>query len=323
MNPKRGCSHLLLLVLLSLFPMTGQAQLTSVYTPDQMLSVLGVIVEFENAGVAGDPMSDWESITGGAVALETSDVTIAADQFRTTITGVPYVEELTLRRPVPTQGGGVEEWLNEAISGRAQPRLVRTTSVQRDGSPGPGIDYFDVWPVRYVFPALDGRDEARPYESLVVKPTRVENSGGSGTGASSVYDPRLLLTGGFLVDGLPAGSLGVRSVSIGDLVFELIDAGGREYRTWSLGRSSVGPVTIDLPAARESGVYQWWEMTLQGRAERRDITVSLLDNRGEVARTFRFLDCSPIKYDHGDFTEDSSIRTETITLSVGRVEFNR
>jgi len=319
MNPKRDFRHLLPLMFLALFPVIGQAQGLG-YTADQMLPVR-FSVQIQGPG---DPILGWESITGGAQVMEMYEGA-GADQFRVATTVGTYVEELTLRRPMVPQRVELEQWLTEALEGRATPRAVSRTGILPNDSYGSTIVYLEAWPVRYVFPVLAIGGTYRLFESLTVQPTRVERLGPSGGSAGGRPEPGAFLENtGFQVDGLPGDPPMIRAVSIGDLIFEM---NGRTdsrtgSRTWSLGRSQVGPMTISVAAGPGTQLFNWWEQSARGREDLRDITVSVLDGENRVARSFTFRDCFPIMYDHGDFSKAKSPTKETITLSIGRVEFN-
>lgn len=316
MNPKRAFRHLLPLMFLVLYPMNGQAQDRDSNRP---LFI----------AVAGDGMSiqeAWVSITGGALVTEVAETTDSRGFTVMLPTGRMHVEELTLRSKLTKSGGELHSWVKEALAGNSPPRMLSISKTWPDGFTGVAKEYIDALPVRYVFPVLDASIEESLYESLSVKPYGVGISGAPIPPSAAA--PTSSQTFFFRVEGLEGFQVDpsdVLSVSIEDLVFDLFERRGTDYREWRLGQPQYGQLTVTVKRFVDSGhgLFDWWTQIGEGRMEKRDITVSIIDfDSGDVVRSYTFFDCFPVVYASGDWSLDSSLERDVVTLSVGRVDFN-
>ncbi len=322
MNPKKKFPHFLSVILLTAFPLNGEAQ-----NRDGTFDLRGLDVR-----IAGGMESDfhplnWESVTGGALVLKVSEITDV--RYGTRTSTAVYVEELTLRRRLRRGGTDLVDWLREVLVGSDPPkRTISAAEVLLDDSWLSTTTYVDALPVRYVFPVLTADGE--PYfESLTVRPSRVETGNPQSVGARDqgrIFSdvPRFSVDG---VDGVEPFSFS--SVSIGDLVFGLIEYSPVEYsgviyQAWGLGQPEYGQMTLGIQRGfGGSGLFDWWMQATRGRVAGRNLTVSIVDqNSGAVIRSYTFFDCVPVRYHAGDINRVSQVEEETITLSVGRVEFN-
>jgi phage tail-like protein len=135
------------------------------------------------------------------------------------------------------------------------------------------------------------------------------------------------------IDGCPVASANVQSVDIDDLVIEEIEKGnvaddrGWNYRVYGPGDAHYGSISIRSRITPESDscLHDWMKSAAGGDGGdvRKTISVVILKRDGSEARRWKFSDCFPTKWDHGDYSPNSNVACETIVAKMGRVELAR
>ncbi len=289
--------------------------------------IVGFTVEIAEPGAGSDPSAAWEEVSGGGLTIETSSSSTGTDDTRRTSSGHKYIEDLTLRGPVPAGRRAMSRWLTETLRAQQWERAVGISDITRDGTTGRSTVFLEAFPVRYVFPELSASGAGTLYETLVVKANRVELAGGGSRGVNE-REHEILENGAgkFRVDiddAREASSL-VQSLHIDDIVVdarETTRGADWDYRTFGPGTIHYGEMTITARLGPSSELYQWWYDASVGRLVPRNISVMLLKRDGTVGRQFDFFDCTPVRYSATEYSASGTVVTETLTVQIGRVEF--
>lgn len=133
---------------------------------------------------------------------------------------------------------------------------------------------------------------------------------------------------GFQVDipGCTDHNKNIRSVSIDQTLIdkrETTTGLDVEYRLFAPGATHWGQAAFTA-AATLGGPREykaWFDECASGKGIRKNITVTLFKSDKTPGRSFNLMDCFPVKYSHGNYDTTSSTAEETITVSVGRIEF--
>jgi len=94
------------------------------------------------------------------------------------------------------------------------------------------------------------------------------------------------------------------------------------YRLYGPGAAHWGSARLSaaLGGADSRELYQWWLDCSQGKNIRKSISVIALKRDGSEARRYNLLDCFPTRWDPGEYSPSLKTQTETLTVSVGRIE---
>ena len=128
---------------------------------DKFAQVRGFTVEIAGAG-GKEHDTAWESCSGGALMIETTETTTGSDRFRTNSPGHKTVGEITLRGAMTDTRAALCQWINDTAAGRRRRRRVTITPALLDGTVGPAHVFEGCVITGYVFPRLDVGDQGRP-----------------------------------------------------------------------------------------------------------------------------------------------------------------
>lgn len=125
---------------------------------DKFAQVMGFSVEI--TGQSGKEVDNaWKSVSGGELIIELTETTIGGDKFRTNSPGHKSVGEITLRGDMTDGRKALCEWINKTVQSAKdwKRNLTITELLMKDGGAAPGkkYNYFDGFPVRYVFPKMN------------------------------------------------------------------------------------------------------------------------------------------------------------------------
>lgn len=133
--------------------------------------------------------------------------------------------------------------------------------------------------------------------------------------------------GKFRIDipGCPAASANIQSVQVEDLTIDVRETTtgvNWDFRTYAPGDAHFGKATFRSRASKNSKeLLQWLQDASEGKNVRKNISVIILNKKGEEARRWNLMECFPIKYDPGDYSPSSTTSVETIVVKIGHVEF--
>src|SRR5262245_32021558 len=97
------------------------------------------------------------------------------------------------------------------------------------------------------------------------------------------------------IEGLAAGNyIAVTGIAIETEVSEVREGGSNDVRKVP-GRTKFTNITLRRAYAANRDLYDWAVSNVKGKVARRDVTVSLLDNKGSVAAKWTFLRAWPVK----------------------------
>ena len=127
------------------------------------------------------------------------------------------------------------------------------------------------------------------------------------------------------IDGLPQASKTVRSISIDPVKVDAREIGPPNGDVRMLRPGAVSPLgaTITCVVARGGSkeLQLWWQDAAKGKSIRKNITVTLFQ-KAKPARSYTLNDCFPTQWSTVNFDTSSTVQTETLTVSVGRIEFS-
>jgi len=134
--------------------------------------------------------------------------------------------------------------------------------------------------------------------------------------------------GKFKVDipGLPAASANVHSVQVEDLTIDVRETTTGEnwdFRTYAPGDAHFGKATFRFRVGGRSHeeLKGWVLDAANGKNIRKDISIIIMSRAGSEGRRYNLQETFPIKYDPGDYSPSSTVRTETLVVKIGRIEF--
>lgn len=114
----------------------------------------------------------------------------------------------------------------------------------------------------------------------------------------------------------------IQGIAIEDLLIDSreLQGGNDEYRVYGPGDAHYGSITIRSRVGKNSTeLYQWWLDASQGKNVRKSISVSLLNEAGEDARRYNFLECFPTQY--SPFKELPGVAMEEVVARCEGVKF--
>lgn len=133
---------------------------------------------------------------------------------------------------------------------------------------------------------------------------------------------------GFAVDieGCPESSKNIREVAIDELAIdcrEITTGVNVEYRVYGPGASHWGNAkfTSAVTHGGSKEFKSWFDAAATGKGIRKNITVTLFNSDKKPGRSYNLLDCFPTMWTGVGFDTSSTVDTETLTVSVGRIEF--
>jgi len=133
----------------------------------------GLYATVRDPGAAPLVTALWRSWRGGEVAIFPRGQ-FTDSQFHTTTPGHKYVDTITLRGPMTSSRKSLCTWINDTVNGKPWKRSITVTEITRDGGSAKRYNYFDCFPVRYVFPRMSVDPAVTLKEEVSVKPIRVE-----------------------------------------------------------------------------------------------------------------------------------------------------
>jgi phage tail-like protein len=87
------------------------------------------------------------------------------------------------------------------------------------------------------------------------------------------------------------------------------------------GRARYGNLVLRRGVAGDLALWQWFKEVRDGQTQRRDITVTLLDEARQPVQRWRFRDAWPTKYDPSDLNaKGNEVLIETLELAVESIE---
>ena len=84
------------------------------------------------------------------------------------------------------------------------------------------------------------------------------------------------------------------------------------------GRVKYGDITLERPYTGATDVQEWANEAARSKAQRRDVTIVMLDPSATTVREFTLIDCFPSSWELA--TDDKGLVIEKIELAVERVE---
>ena len=139
------------------------------------------------------------------------------------------------------------------------------------------------------------------------------------------------------IPGLPEASKGVRALAVDELRVlgrenefwrRDSDTWGRDNDYWSLTPGSVDLGSATFTIAGNPRVFKevkaWFTEAAAGKGIRKSITVTLSkpETKGDSGgRAYNLTDCFPTSWSSVNFDTSSTVQTETLTVSIGRIEF--
>ena len=140
------------------------------------------------------------------------------------------------------------------------------------------------------------------------------------------HEPSIPFTLGITIEGLPEASKNAVSVAIDPITIDPLEmAPGNTGDVRLMRPGSVSPlgatITCKVGKGGSKELRQWWLDTSRGQQIRKSITINLRVHQQERARTYNLVDCFPVSYSSVNFDTSSTVQTETLTVSVGRIEF--
>lgn len=134
---------------------------------------------------------------------------------------------------------------------------------------------------------------------------------------------------GFGVDipGCADASKNIREISIDELnidVREMTTGLDVEYRTYGPGQAHWGNAKFTsavAPNGRKE-LQLWWQEAAKGKNIRKNITVTLFKSDKTAGRSYTLFDCFPTQWSSVNFDTSSTVQTETLTVSIGHIEFD-
>ncbi len=91
------------------------------------------------------------------------------------------------------------------------------------------------------------------------------------------------------------------------------------------GLKSYGNIVLKRGAlAKDNSLFEWWNKAQLNKIERKDVIISLLDEKHEPVITWKLLNAFPIKMDNANYNSTSNeVLIETIELANEGLEVSR
>ncbi|MBO7606686.1 MAG: phage tail protein [Paludibacteraceae bacterium] len=110
----------------------------------------------------------------------------------------------------------------------------------------------------------------------------------------------------------------VSGLNVSTTPIEYREGANKEYTTFKMpGLKKYGNVTLKRGTmATDNGFFEWFDTIANNTVERRDITISLLNESHEPAVTWSLKNAFPIKYDAGGLNaSDGKVVIESVELA--------
>ncbi|MBR4712268.1 MAG: phage tail protein [Paludibacteraceae bacterium] len=110
----------------------------------------------------------------------------------------------------------------------------------------------------------------------------------------------------------------VSGLSVSTTPIEYREGANKEYTTFKMpGLKKYDNVTLKRGSmATDNGFYEWFNTIANNTVERRDITISLLNETHEPVVTWSLKNAFPIKYDGGSLNaSDGQVLVESVELA--------
>jgi phage tail-like protein len=105
-------------------------------------------------------------------------------------------------------------------------------------------------------------------------------------------------------------------LSVETEVFEYQEGGLNEYVHKLPGRSKVSNVTLKRGITESTELWDWYRDVVQGKVERKNVSIVLYDLEGEEVMRWAFIDAYPVKWSGPGFKADANaITIETLELA--------
>ncbi len=99
-------------------------------------------------------------------------------------------------------------------------------------------------------------------------------------------------------------------------VFEYQEGGLNEYVHKLPGRSKVSNVTLKRGITDSNELWDWYRDVVQGKIERKNVSIVLYDLEGNEVMRWAFIDAYPVKWSGPAFKADANaITIETLELA--------
>ena len=99
-------------------------------------------------------------------------------------------------------------------------------------------------------------------------------------------------------------------------VLDYEEGGNNSYAHRIPGRTKSGNLTLKRGLTRSNELLKWHLKVAQGQIERRTLTVTLYDVKGEVLSRWTFANAFPVKWTGPQFTADgTAVAIETLELA--------
>ncbi len=99
-------------------------------------------------------------------------------------------------------------------------------------------------------------------------------------------------------------------------VFEYEEGGLNDYVHKLPGRVKYSDVTLKKGMATSDALWDWYAKTLQGKIERKNISIMLYDTSGQESRRWDFEDAYPVKWTGPAFQAGENVAAiETLVLT--------
>ncbi len=83
-----------------------------------------------------------------------------------------------------------------------------------------------------------------------------------------------------------------------------------------LGRATISDITLRNGITTSNDLWQWIKEVLQGRFNRRNITVALVDNKGKMIQKWEFVGAIPVKWTGPQLKADQAgVAIQSLQLS--------
>ncbi|MBP3837960.1 MAG: phage tail protein [Prevotella sp.] len=110
----------------------------------------------------------------------------------------------------------------------------------------------------------------------------------------------------------------VSGLSVSTTPIEYREGSNKEYTTFKMpGLKKFNNVTLKRGTmATDNGFFDWFNSIANNTVERRDITISLLNEAHDPAVTWSLKNAFPVKYDAGDLNAaDGKVMIESVELA--------
>lgn len=127
------------------------------------------------------------------------------------------------------------------------------------------------------------------------------------------------------IPGCPDASKNIREISVDELNIDARETKAQDdgdVEIIQAGRVHHGSAKITCTRKGGSKELQlWFQEAAKGKGIRKNLTVTLHKSDKSDGRSYSLMDCFPTQWSSVNFDTSSTVQTETLTVSVGRIEF--